>query len=1085
MRLTPCIFPTLLTTAVILTGCAEHAALAPAVTTTLTTEVIVTPKPQPFKKFKSLGMLLTGTDGAWNISTDTSGLTRLASLKIVQTSDTNKTVVLYGAEFSRGTFQKQELENALGYLFKVDPSGASPPVGFEDFKVMQSSHKTDKADETFHCGLMKSTDTSVIYLQVSGVSDSQKSACEVEGLITDSLPKTNDDWSHGHTRFLAALLNTVGLKNLEDTAYDKAQQRFQEALAVDSTTPEYLGNRAMLYASRSNAVEGISLMLHYPRLVESSGQLCGLLGAFYEEIGQYSQAKEWAEKALAKDPDNHEWVINLSDALWALGERVQSRNVLLKPYSEKPDVRLGIYLAGTYLGLEEYENARQVLERVHADTLPTAKSAEYALRAGLGLKRYEDGLEFIRKTGTAFPYTAENWLLKATCEFHLNLYRQSLESLRQSLLLDSTDRDAQELQTQIAALMGDKSNQLLRTTIPPLPTKLTIKQTLKEWQDSAWDVRLTGYPILLASQHIVHEWTPQGRWKQTRHAFFIVPDGSKLIRFSELIFNFNSSYERFCVNRFRIYDSTGARIHEGRIEDYYITKNPDEDSHPENLLAHVTLKTVPGRMIVELLTTREAQVSSTDFPYVHFEQNAGYPVLHSRFEILHPSANLILSPYGETKIDTLPDRVAFNFPVPAFPVEDRFSPALENYGSGFSASPFATWKEVGLHYLEDLKKAGIEISRPPLRVRECASEIIPQNAAQRPSENPLKPIFRYVRDSIRYDNHEFSVQAAIPDSGPQVLVKGSADCKGQSLLLTQLLRARGIEAHLALVNLSRIGEAALPHINQFNHMIVYVPKQRDIEPCFLDPTQKFSAFRTSPRGLEGHNALILDPANPQLVSIPTLDSVGENSVRIFHTLEVLRDENTEGHDSIVLDGKAAAEFREQLNAWSVPYKRQNLLSWLSSSYANFHEESFQILNEANVDSPLVLTLHYRGRFPHLENGQPFDYFPKLELSFMRLPEAEHRKAPLYFSHEVRVESNWSYHLPPGFAWKSISLARQLEQSHLHWKFTIQQTKPEDISLQQKWQIQPFAADAEEYRKLRSDWEPIFHYCGLRMAISHR
>ena len=1062
---------TLCLTGAILSGCAHHVARVPPSPQKNPVSVLrLAAKPIPFREFKSLGMILSGKAGAWNISNDTSRLLRLASLKLTPALDTNRLTAGYEAEFPPGEFQKSDLENALGYLFKVDSPDSIPPAGFEDFRMMHS------ADRETHCGLMKLTDSTLIYLQLKD--------CSIEGLSLSSNPAKNVTSGHRHRRFLAALLNTVGLKNLEDTNYREAQRRFQEALSMDSTTPEYLGNRAMLHALRNNPVEGIALMLHYPQLLESSGQLCGILGAFYEEISQYPEARDWAIRAVQKEPDNHEWVINLSDALWALGEKVQSRNVLLKPYAEKPDFRLGVYLAGTYLGLEEYENALGVLKQVHADTTPTPKSAAYQLRACLGLKHFEEGLDFIRKSGAAFPMTAENLFLKAACEFHLRLYRQAVESTRQSLSLNPSDREARELQTQIAALMGDKSNQLLRTPIAPLPTTLNVKQVQKTLRDSAWDKRLAGYPIFLISQQIVHDWPAQGRWKQTRRAFFGVTDGANLIRFSELIFNLNPSYERFHVNRMRIYDSSWTCIHEGSLADYYITKNPDASLHPENLLAHLVLKTRPGRMYVELLTTREAQVPSSEFPYVRFEQVSGYPVIHSRFELLHAPPHLLISPFGDVKIDSLSDRVVLTLPAPAFPSEDGFTPEPETFGSGFSASPFTTWREVGLRYLEELKKAGIEVSKPPLRVRECASEITAKFFAEKsPLENPLKPIFRYVRDSIRYDNDEFSLQAGVPDSAPEVLARGYGDCKGQALLLAQLLRARGLEAHPALVNLFRIGDVGQPHINQFNHMIVYVPRQRNLNPYFLDPTEKFSAFRRSPLELEGRNALILDPANPQLVSIPEIDSADEHSVKIFHDLNVLRDQSAQGCDSLILNGKAASEFREHLNKWSGPVKHQNLLSWLSSGYPAFAEDSFHIVNESDPDAPLIFVLRYHSRFPDLDNGQPFDYFPKLELSFMRFPDAEHRKVPVCVPHEIDVESNWSYHLPTGFEWKSISLARELEQDHLQWRFSIQQGEPEAIVLRQKWQIQPFVADAGEYRKLRSEWEPVFHHCGLRMAIS--
>jgi hypothetical protein len=64
-----------------------------------------------------------------------------------------------------------------------------------------------------------------------------------------------------------------------------------------------------------------------------------------------------------------------------------------------------------------------------------------------------------------------------------------------------------------------------------------------------------------------------------------------------------------------------------------------------------------------------------------------------------------------------------------------------------------------------------------------------------------------------------------------------------------------------------------------------------------------------------------------------------------------------------------------------------------------------------------------------------------------------------------------------------TLARELEEEYLHWQFSIQQNTPETILLHQQWRIEPFLADADEYRQLRAQWDPVLQRCGLRLAIS--
>jgi len=173
----------------------------------------------------------------------------------------------------------------------------------------------------------------------------------------------------------------------------------------------------------------------------------------------------------------------------------------------------------------------------------------------------------------------------------------------------------------------------------------------------------------------------------------------------------------------------------------------------------------------------------------------------------------------------------------------------------------------------------------------------------------------------------------------------------------------------------------------------------------------------------------------------------------------------------------------RLNTWSPETRQDHLLNWLASGYASFDEDSFRILNEDKPDLPLIFVLHYHGRFPYLDAPQSFDYFPKLELSFLRFPDAGHRTAPVCFPHAINVESDWSYRLPPGFEWKSLPLARKWKQKYLQWQFSIEQDEPGVLSLHQQWRIEPLLADPDEYRRLRADWDPVLTYSGLRLAIS--
>lgn len=999
---------------------------------------------------------------------------------LVRDEDRKQRVTFYETTLPRGSLKDAQVSASLAYLFKADPDPSAeniepPQARLYLFKSPQ--------DTLRHWGLMVRTDTSLLYVNVESKNPlPPESVGQLQDIRMDFRPQNPGEAPDSCLRtFKGAIENTLGLRAIEDTSLQIAFKHFQTALSLDTLNAAYLVNCAAIFQLRKDNLGGIDFLSNYPNLLSTSSELAGIMGAMYEELGRYQEEKAWTLKALELDPQNTEWLINLSDALWGLGERVHSKNVLLRRYSEKPTFRLSIYLAQTLLGLEEYENARQVLVAAHQDTAPSPKSVEYYLRALSGLKEYEPALDFVRELGASFPATSNNFLFKGICEFNLKLYRLAAASAKSSLDLDPTNREAQQLSTQISALIGGRTNLILRTPIVPLKTKGSLAAAKHLMGEADNQQLLTQSPLTLLTQNVVYTAPPKTRWKKTRHQFFYIHDARKLIRLSELTYEINPGYSRFFVNQFRLYDINSKVIEDEKVSDFYVTKSHNTTLHPENLLVHLPIKTRPGVQFLEVEITEESQLPVSEFPYLRYDNAFPFPILDCSYEILHPPKHLLLSAFGEAKVDSLPDRLVIRMQDPTPGFEDDFRPSNDEFGTGFSATPFKTWREVGRNYERMLTQSGLRFDSVPVPVQERAQEVMDRNRGV----NPVFALFRYVRDSVRYNNYEFSLQALIPETSERVLTDGYSDCKGHALLLMQMLKARSLEAHLCLVSLNHAGDLDQPSLHQFNHMIVHVPAQKGFPQYFLDPTEKHYAFRRSPLALEGKNVLIVDDENSRMATIPELDSAGEHRVQVFHSLKVDPSQTAIGEDSLVLSGKVASEFRSHMRAWNPATKYENLLSWLAQSYPSFVDERFRVLNEDDPDAPLIMVFKYRRKFPFKTALQEIEHFPKLELSFLRFPKATSRKAPVYFPHEIQINSQWIYEIPAGYGWKSLNLDRELSEHYLHWLLSINQDTPESITIKQKWRIDPFVATPEEYGKIQSEWDPILQSSGLKLAISKR
>ena len=103
----------------------------------------------------------------------------------------------------------------------------------------------------------------------------------------------------------------------------------------------------------------------------------------------------------------------------------------------------------------------------------------------------------------------------------------------------------------------------------------------------------------------------------------------------------------------------------------------------------------------------------------------------------------------------------------------------------------------------------------------------------------MSKAFFYVRDKVRYSAVYLGQGGYLPVACGRVNQEQKGDCKGMAVLLAALLRARGMEAGVALAaTRHRIKvDPTAPSLAQFNHMITWVNVGKT-GPIYLDATDK-------------------------------------------------------------------------------------------------------------------------------------------------------------------------------------------------------------------------------------------------------
>jgi tetratricopeptide (TPR) repeat protein len=219
---------------------------------------------------------------------------------------------------------------------------------------------------------------------------------------------------------------------------------------------------------------------------------------------------------------------------------------------------------------------------------------------------------------------------------------------------------------------------------------------------------------------------------------------------------------------------------------------------------------------------------------------------------------------------------------------------------------------------------------------------------------------------VRYTGLEFGEASIVPRSPSDTLARRYGDCKDQAVLLVAMLRAAGVPAHLALLNVDAWQETLPNHpaLDVFNHVIVYVPGD---PPLWIDLTAEYYPCDCIPFYDQGCLALIVAPTTRELVRIPRSDRrdsfFGER-----WELDLTQDDARVRYREI-----SKGPYAAQSRARYAPSNKEDLRKWWGTFFRSLYKtdkiERLQYKSLEDVSQPLVVEVDAaKAKIPvHKEN----------------------------------------------------------------------------------------------------------------------
>lgn len=315
-------------------------------------------------------------------------------------------------------------------------------------------------------------------------------------------------------------------------------------------------------------------------------------------------------------------------------------------------------------------------------------------------------------------------------------------------------------------------------------------------------------------------------------------------------------------------------------------------------------------------------------------------------------------------------------------------------------------------FLEWEKALLSEAFRESAEVRALAAKLV--EGAKTPEEK-VKRIHRYLMEEIRYQqDYEDHIAGVKPHPSSVVVKRAYGDCKDKAVLFITLAKLVGLDAHFTILRTRPKGPVRMEvPMQQFNHAIVYVPKQEGIEEGrFYDPTADALDVDTLRADDPGVRALVLDTETLKHTwrNIP-FQSPDHHRHSVTTRLQLDYSGGAKGTFEVEAVGSAGASIRKL--ARNEEKFRQGFQLYAARAFPGSTASEPKVLEVTDLEKPARVTVQVEApSYGHREDQEL-----RIQLPRVWSPEASFRLAkrryPLVLGTPFLLEWSSEITLPKG------------------------------------------------------------------------
>ena len=819
-----------------------------------------------------------------------------------------------------------------------------------------------------------------------------------------------------------ALYNYTGLFYFDKENYTEALRFFKLSQIINSENPLYVNNIFETYNKLADYKSAILFIESSIEKLALDAESYSWLGWFYENDNQLDKAKKQYHSAFSEGYKNDQDLARYADMLVEENKLVFAEEVLEKYSSDKNSVLVLRKRASIKRKEKSYEVAFSLLELAKKDRPLVVDIVfdEIYIHSELGNNRKVIELaDSLIYQGHA---SAGAFYQKGVAEYELSEYLKSKKSFESALNLAPSNENIKDYLNNVSGMLGQGDSSLISKEI--LPVEFAYDASEK-FDDEAISKSYDSYFIEKTTSY---QFTYAHKLRKTvgRKIKLLTQQGVE--RFSTIEIGFDPFYESAYVNQLEVFNEDNKLIYKGNRNDYYITDTKSDMADTDKTI-HLPVSNLAPGYTIEYRYTTETFSRLNEFPFVRIFHSSSRPVANSFIYIAGDTDKITYQNTATSEPVKLSNSLLWIHQNPVRYINEPMQVKPSVYLPSVTINhKQQDWKALANDYIGTIEEKLIISDK----VRELSNSLTKGLSSD---ASKLSAISRYIQNNITYKAIEFGVRGRVPNSAEQTINNRFGDCKDHAVLLLALLKAANIKSSLALANLSDRVNTDLPSLDQFDHMIVYIPEISN--GLFVDTTDKdMQLIGRAPSNLGNSYVLQLEEDESQIRKIPQ-HSVNDNQLDIKRKINFGLKDEALVHETVSLVGYSASSFRNYLRSIE-PREQFNWAErFLSEKNSQIELISLDVNNLLDIDKALILEFEYKLPLKKLENKHLlFDDISVWEYYFLVPDKVQQRNTQFAINYPIKLSSEVIFILPEGYSMdvlaNNIEEKSSFGQSKLKW-----------------------------------------------------